>query len=325
MIRRIYHYFSKPKNLSILNGILILLIVGFNIYFQAFCIPVTWAMLVLIVCFLNTVMYPYLEITRYAKLIAFINGVSLCVFIYCVLFLEHVNVIGAFTIILFGLGLVTYVFILKFARKYFFKSVTKSNMRYILSRCILFAVVAIIFGLSYRFTGIFALILFGSGLVTIIPLFFVLQLATKYFFKPITKSVFRYFLSGCILCVVVATCFGLAYRFAINSIEKFKESDYAILEKNFMTEKILGMHFIYHTRICEYDGWRPPKHDPALVIGMWLNGRKDPLNVDLETRLGLYRKFFPGNRYKFDCSCGIEYSSNYHNDELWITNKDEIW
>ena len=33
---------------------------------------------------------------------------------------------------------------------------------------------------------------------------------------------------------------------------------------------------------------------------MWLNNRYDPLNVDLKTRLDLYRKFFPENKYKFD-------------------------
>ena len=84
-----------------------------------------------------------------------------------------------------------------------------------------------------------------------------------------------------------------------------------------MTEKIIGMHFIYHTRFCEFDGWRPPIHEPILVIGMWLNNRYDPLNVDLKTRLDLYRKFFPENKFKFDCSCGIEYSEDYINDNLW--------
>lgn len=84
-----------------------------------------------------------------------------------------------------------------------------------------------------------------------------------------------------------------------------------------MTEKILGMHFIYHTRYCEFDGWRPPKHEPIIVIGMWLNNRIDPLNVDLETRLKLYKTFFPDNKYKFDCSCGLQYSNNYHYDDLW--------
>ena len=84
-----------------------------------------------------------------------------------------------------------------------------------------------------------------------------------------------------------------------------------------MTEKILGMHFIYHTRYCEFDGWRPPKHEPILIIGMWLNRRIDPLNVDLKTRLLLYKKFFPNNKYKFECSCAISHRQDYNNDNLW--------
>jgi hypothetical protein len=103
----------------------------------------------------------------------------------------------------------------------------------------------------------------------------------------------------------------------IHAIDKFKESNYTQLEKSFMTEKILGMHFIYHTRFCEFDGWRPPKHEPIIVIGMWLNNRIDPLHVDLEKRLELYKKYFPDKNYKFECSCGIEYRQDYHNDKLW--------
>jgi len=85
-----------------------------------------------------------------------------------------------------------------------------------------------------------------------------------------------------------------------------------------MTEKIIGMHFIYHTRIeMIYDGWRPPKHEPILVIGMWLNHGVEQLKVNLKKRLTLYKKYFTEKQYKFNCSCGIMYSSDYHNDQIW--------
>lgn len=100
-------------------------------------------------------------------------------------------------------------------------------------------------------------------------------------------------------------------------MEAFEKSNFKTLEKNFMTEKILGMHFIYHTRYCEFDGWRPPKHEPILVIGMWLNNRKDPLSLNLEKRLELYKKFFPNKTYKFECSCGYQYRADYHNSPFW--------
>jgi hypothetical protein len=105
---------------------------------------------------------------------------------------------------------------------------------------------------------------------------------------------------------------GYDYKKAVDSIEKFKASGYKELDKNFMTEKILGMHFIYHTEYCPYDGWRPPIHEPILVIGMWLNNG-DPLGGygDLKTRLKLYKEFFPDKQYKF------EFYKPYQDDDLW--------
>lgn len=117
--------------------------------------------------------------------------------------------------------------------------------------------------------------------------------------------------------MAVSVFVGFKYDEAMKEIYEFEESNYQVLDKNFMTEKILGMHFIYHTRFCEYDGWRPPKHEPLLVIGMWLNNRKDPLLVSLEKRVELYRKFFPEKRVKFDCSCARQYEELYFNDSLW--------
>jgi hypothetical protein len=258
MIKKIYKYISKSTKLAILNGVLIAIIIAFNIYFQSFCIPTTWAIIVLVICFTNTILYPILEKTGIAPLTSFINGITLFVFIYCVFFLENMNLLGLFMIIV------------------------------------------------------------GLGLVIFIPHFFIIQLIWKNLVKPKVKTSRYYFLTAIILCIGTVVYIGQEYKKAINSIEKFKESNYTELDRNFMTEKILGMHFIYHTRIeMIYDGWRPPKHEPIMVIGMWMNNRIDPLNVDLETRLELYKKFFPENKYKFDCSCGIQYSKDYHNDELW--------
>jgi hypothetical protein len=258
MIKKIYKYISKSTKLAILNGVLIAIIIAFNIYFQSFCIPTTWAIIVLVICFTNTILYPILEKTGIAPLTSFINGITLFVFIYCVVFLENMNLLGLFMIIV------------------------------------------------------------GLGLVIFIPHFFIIQLIWKNLVKPKVKTSRYYFLTAIILCIGTVVYIGQEYKKAINSIEKFKESNYTELDRNFMTEKILGMHFIYHTRIeMIYDGWRPPKHEPIMVIGMWMNNRIDPLNVDLETRLELYKKFFPENKYKFDCSCGIQYSKDYHNDELW--------
>jgi hypothetical protein len=258
MIKRIFEYFSKPTSLAILNGILIAIIIVFNIYFQGFCIPTTWAFIVLAICFTNTILYPIIENKRIIPLTSFINGITFCVFIYFVIFLESMNFLGFFLIIIV------------------------------------------------------------IGLVVFIPHFFIGQLLLKNLIKPKIAFSRYYFLTAIILCVCIVFYIGNEYKKAIVSIKKFESSNYTALDKNFMTEKILGMHFIYHTRIeMMYDGWRPPKHEPIMIIGMWLNNRIDPLNVDLQKRLELYKKFYPENKYKFNCSCGLQYSEDYHKDKLW--------
>lgn len=258
MLRKIWLYFSKANRLIILNAVLIALVVAFNTYLQAFCIPSVWAGVTVAVCFVNTIFYPILLKTKLAPLAAFINGISICVFVYCVLFLGHINLLG------------------------------------------------------------FYLIIVGIGLVTFIPHFFVAQLIWESLVSPVNDLCRYCSLSAIIICLLAAAYMGYQYKQALRAIEKFEKSNYTTLETTFMTEKILGMHFIYHTQICEYDGWRPPVHEPAVVMGWWLNNRIDPLKVDLKTRLALYKKFFPHNRYKLDCSCAIEYSKDYHTDKLWI-------
>lgn len=155
------------------------------------------------------------------------------------------------------------------------------------------------------------ILLYGIGLLAFIPLFFFVQLLVNYFLRTKSKTSKKLFSSAFLLCCIVFVFVGWQYRRAISYIDDFEKSKYTVLHKNFMTEKILGMHFIYHTRFCDYDGWRPPKHDPVLILGMWLNNRIDPLKVSLEKRLELYKKFFPNNKYKFDCSCAVEYSDVY--------------
>lgn len=257
-MKRIYRYFSPPRKLALLNGILIAIILAFNTYFQAFCIPTPWAIAFLVICFTGTVVYPLIAVNRWLlALTGFINGLSFCVFLYCVLFMEQLNLFGLLTT------------------------------------------------------------MFGIGFVVLIPHFFMIQLVWRSVFRPAARVVRYGFLSAVLVCGITVYYVGQEYGRAITAIEAFEQSSYTQLEKGFMTEKILGMHFIYHTRFCELDGWRPPKHEPILVIGMWLNGRNDPLHVDLETRLELYKKFFSENRYKFNCSCGIQYRESYHNDPLW--------
>ncbi len=147
-----------------------------------------------------------------------------------------------------------------------------------------------------------------------ISIWFLLLLIWRNAVHPIRKHIRTWYFSGIAVCVLFAIVSTLLFASAAN---KIKEGEYDT--RNPMTERILGMHFRYHTRICIFDGWRPPLHDPAMVIGMRLTGDKDPLSgMTLATRLQLYHKVYPSLPVKNHCACSIESAENgYLDDYLW--------
>lgn len=257
-MKRLIHWFSKPWRLAIFNFLLLITAVVYNSQVQVFCNPVPWAAGVLATTFLSTVLHPLVpEIDWLAKVVAFVNGVSLCVFIYCILFLAQMNLFGLF------------------------------------------------------------MILIGVGLITFVPHFLALQLVWKYL-GPSSDRVLRWvFVGGIFFSLGMVPWFGYMYGNAHVALQKMVVNDFEEVETSFMVERMLGAKLIYHTRFCEYDGWRPPLHDPALNIGRWLYGNANPLQVDLEERLVLYQRFFPERAAKQPCSCAVEYNEVYHGDGLW--------
>ena len=248
-----------PIKRARLNGIILGIAVLGNMLIQAFCIPTTWATIVVTICFLNSIFYPLsIHHKKWNPIVSFICGISFCVFIYCILFLEEFNFFGLWGILFFGIGLLVYI-----------------------------------------------------------PHFFMLQILWFGFIKNSFQRGKVFFLLGVFVSLIVPIVSMYQYERALIDINEFKESGYSVLEQHFMTEKILGIGIIYHTEFCEFDGWRPPKHEPLLNLGMWLNSRKDPLQIPHQLRVDLYRKFFPDQQVKFDCSCAFTYSQLYHNDRLW--------
>ena len=76
---------------------------------------------------------------------------------------------------------------------------------------------------------------------------------------PVREQSKPWYFAGIAVCVVFAIVSAILFS---SAAKKVKNGEYDT--KNPMTERILGMHFRYHTRICIYDGWRPPLHDPAM-------------------------------------------------------------
>ena len=99
-------------------------------------------------------------------------------------------------------------------------------------------------------------------------------------------------------------------------VEKINEPQTEV--SAYWKERIVGMHFIYHTRVCYFDGWRPPKLDPLLTIALALNHYEDPLGqLSLKQRLQLYKELYPNRPYKFKCACTLFDSEIYQQDSLW--------
>ena len=173
---------------------------------------------------------------------------------------------------------------------------------------------ALICGIS---TGVYAywVLFLGLGILLFpVPIWFLFLLIRKNVVHPVRKVVRIWYFSGVTLCVVGAIVSAVLFS---SAAKKIRHGEYDT--KNPMTERILGMHFRYHTRICPYDGWRPPLHDPAMVLGMRLTGDKDPLEgMTLESRLVLYHTVYPSHPVKEDCACSIDSKyGGYFDDYLW--------
>jgi hypothetical protein len=183
---------------------------------------------------------------------------------------------------------------------------------------LLFCVYCIIFLAEYNLLGIFGVIFLGIGLLVYIPHYFLIVLIRNFWFKPTSIEAKKSFVIALVCCLPIVLGIGISYQAELKNFEAHKSTNYENLEKGFFTEKILGMHFIYHTKSCIFDGWRPPKHDPLLVFGMWLTKDSDPLsNLSLEERVELYKKTYPDKLVKMDYSCGCVGHEEYMTDELW--------
>ncbi|UTW66925.1 hypothetical protein KFE94_02085 [bacterium SCSIO 12643] len=200
-------------------------------------------------------------------------------------------------------------FVIKYKKYHFIIGFIGALSFWMYLYCIIFLGEMNFWGLIFIFTG--------SAILTFTPHFLAGQIWYKLFLKEGSKMIRKAFFVGSKICLVGVLSVGILYASALEDVEAFEQSNYRELEPNFFNEKILGMHLIYHTRFCGYDGWRPPIHEPLLVLGMWMNRGAWGINIALEKRIELYQKFFPNKPVHLECSCAEMYSETYHNDELF--------
>lgn len=268
--QRVNRLFRSPK-LTYWNSALCAGGICANIYHQAFCRPVLWATITLIIAFAPVVLYPLLRsrLERWQIPVYFLFGIAACICLYCILFLGRMTLFIPLVIFMRPLA---------------------------------------VFGL--------------------LPIFLLVQII---YHARVASGSFKPFVSGVLLCIVFAV--GMATWFH-RSFDRVNDALYdpnkaSLVPRNYMTELMLGMHIKYHISFCAYDGWRPPLHDPSIVVAAWLNVpfHPDPYRRKYSgdipcpapiffggDRMGVYNSVFPNNSLWQSCSCAVEYSKDYSSD-----------
>lgn len=157
--------------------------------------------------------------------------------------------------------------------------------------------------------------IFMCGMGFICSVLLMIELVFLLFVASRSRTVRRVALVSLLLFAIVpSTLFAWSFRNAAADLEEARQNDFATVKDNYMTERIVGMHFLYHTRFCPYDGWRPPLHDPAMVIGLCcynFSGHCEPLSdLTLEERVQLYAQLYPDRPLVYCRACSRQSRAN---------------
>lgn len=196
--------------------------------------------------------------------------------------------------------------------------------------CILFLGFMNLIALPVAFMGL------PLALLAYLPHFLLVQILFHRSRSP-QLAARRAFWVGVALCMGVVLFMSAWFRVEHSAVETaIADSDRSTyVEPSYMTERMLGLHFKYHTALNLFDGWRPPLHDPLIVTAMWLNYpfmdspsarafRKNLLRYgwpflstgpwQIEDRIAAYKRVFPTRPIREDCSCGTRHRRSYLDD-----------
>lgn len=251
-----------------------------NIRRQLFCIPVPWTLVIIglfCICFL---VFPFLK--KNSKTFSFIS---------------------AFT----GLGFFIGLYILLFGRQEY-AIFAAANL------IVALIIWPIILLLNRLFKNKIANALWFYGAFALAPYFLILQLIFMYK-SLLTVFQKRVFISSSLVILLIGALFAFQMKRIFDKVNAAADVEVELrsLKKNpvnnYLTELILGAHWKYHTELSCYDGWRPPFHDPVLVIS---NKILFPFkHFASDTKLyyyqnhTLYEKIYPDNPRHFNCSCAM--------------------
>lgn len=245
----------------------------FNLDYQLFCMPVLWTKVALL---LSTTLF---LASTYLKRFRFLNelnyGLLLFIALYIILF-------GSVEYLAFSILNIIIILPL-FGISQLIKKLSK--------------------GQNFGFLNFYAVCV----LMPYLLLFFICERFVK---SSKSKRIAILCIPSLILIV------SISFTLRINSIDnnlRSRNFDKRLIDQytnnvldRYLLELQLGAHWKYHTRICLYDGRRPPFHEPVLIICRnLLKINKDYYGLDIkESRIdGLYAYAFPEKTTVFDCQC----------------------
>ena len=100
---------------------------------------------------------------------------------------------------------------------------------------------ALLCGISTGVYTYWCLFLGGWVILMSVPVWFLLLLVWRNMGHPVVKRVRGWYMAGLLLCVIFAVGCGVAYRSSCNAYDRGD-----VPNGNPMTERIAGMHFLYH-------------------------------------------------------------------------------
>jgi len=159
-------------------------------------------------------------------------------------------------------------------------------------------------------------ILFGIILqVAIMPLYLLARIGLEFVKAEVRErwSVAMGMIVPFVALAIYLLAFNSYLRSAQNTAAHSATPDefVAKLPSNYFTERILGLHWKYHTCVDYYKGWRPPMHDPFLVIALWCNPYLDYPDVKS-------RPIWMFNEYS-----GAVYNMRGNRETLWPHYNEE--
>ncbi len=165
------------------------------------------------------------------------------------------------------------------------------------------------------------ILLLGTGLLAFIPFYLLRHI---YLYSKNADFRGKQFLkAGMYLPLIILAIYLISFRVflnkAINIQIATKTTDEFVdrLPNGYFSERILGLSWKYHTCLDYiYDGWRPPLHDPFLIISLWINptpffhnfNEPDLWPIYNNEAIKYYHRKFPGRPLKESCPCS--YSNN---------------